>query len=159
MYTGLVCFVLFDARGEKTGGVEQEPWYWMAGAALMLLMLVLKHMPTILHRPKQIDMLCEDLLHISIHASCVAAMPPGHGHLRYACALHCALFLLQNRFLPTPMTHLAAVAWLSCAYAYGPRVTDIQTFIAAVASPHTMDIIAGAAVQAHRLATLCLMEW
>ena len=160
MYTGIVCLVLFDARGNKAG-IESDPWYLAAITAFTLLLLGLKHIPNILHRSRQVDTLCEDLLHISIHASCVAAMPPGHGHLRYACALHCVLYVLQHRILPiaSPMVHTAAIAWLICAYVYGPRVTELQTFIVAVACPHMLDIVAHMTVQAHRLATLFLIEW
>jgi hypothetical protein len=163
MYTGLVCLILFDARGTGEGGVW-DGYYWAATAALLLLLLGLKHVPAIFHRPRQVDSLCEDLLHLSVHASCVAALPPGHGHLRYACALHGTFFLLQGRILlPSAATSLTAHAvmlmWLLYAHAYGPRVTEIQTFIGAVASPHTLDLVARAVVQLHRLATLCLMEW
>lgn len=164
MYTGLVCLTLFDARGTGEEGIWNG-YYWAATAALMLLLLGLKHTPAIFHRPRQVDVLCEDLLHLSVHASCVAALPPGHGHLRYACALHCTFFLLQGRILlPSATTsmmtaHSVMLMWLLYAHAYGPRVTEIQTFIAAVASPHTLDLAASVVVHLHRLTTLCLMEW
>jgi hypothetical protein len=155
MYIGLVCLVLFDARGTE---IADE--YWVITAALMLFLLGIKHVPAIFHRPQQVDILCEDLLHLSVHASFIAGLPSGHGHLRYACALHGVFFLLQRRILPSsPATHSVILIWLLYAYAYGPRVTELKTFIAAVASPHTLDLAASVVVHLHRLATLCLVEW
>jgi hypothetical protein len=156
MYTGIVCLVLFDARGNMTDQYE------ILAIALIILMMGMKYIPNIFHRPNRVELFCEDLLHISTHASCVAAFPLGHNNLRYACALHCTCFILQQRFLKhgnPVLVHTITFAWLICAYVYGPRVSELKTFIAAVACPHILDAIATLVVQIHKFAVLWLMEF
>ena len=156
MYMGLVCVILFDARGDKAPDM-----YGPATLAIAALILAMKHMPAILHRPHRIDSFCEDLLHISSHASCVAMLPPGHNHLRYACTLHSAYFLLQHRFLKgtrSVFLHTVALVWLACAYVYGPRVSELKIFIAAVVCPHVLDAAASLVTQIHRFLTVFLIE-
>jgi hypothetical protein len=154
MYTGIVCLVLFDARGALT-----EP-YWTAVAVLAACMLAIKYLPAILHRPRQIQTFCEDVLHISTHASVVAVLPHAN-HLRYACALHSTCFILQHRFLksgPPLLVHTVTALWLVAAYAYGPRVSELQTFIAAMVCPHALDVLTSVLTQVQKLTELFLME-
>lgn len=154
MYTGIVCLVLFDARGALT-----EP-YWTAAITLAICMLIIKYIPAILHRPRQIQTFCEDLLHISTHASVLAILPHAN-HLQYACALHSTCFILQHRFLksgPMLLVHTITALWLIVAYAYGPRVSELQTFIAAMVCPHALDLLAGVLIQVQKLTELFLME-
>ncbi len=131
----------------------------MSILAFGLLMLGMKYLPGIFHRPTHIDRLCEDILHISTHASCISALPSTH-NLRYACTLHCICFLLQHRFLKggSPMVHTLTAAWLLCAYFYGPRVSEIRPFIMAVACPHVLDTASRALVHLKKCIVLYLME-
>lgn len=157
MYTGLVCLVLFDARGDKAPEL-----YGHVVLLLAMILLALKHLPAILHRPHRIESFCEDLLHISSHASCVAMLPQGQTNLRYACCLHSACFLLQHRFIKggkSIFLHTSAFICLACAYAHGPRVSELKTFIAAVVCPHILDAIASLVTHVHKFITMCLIEW
>lgn len=155
MYTGIVCLVLFDARGSAV--IEELCYY--AVVVLALGLLAMKYMPGIFHRPTQIERLCEDLLHISTHASCVSALPAAQ-NLRYACALHCVCFLLQHRFLKGGLTvvHTLAAVWLVCAYLYGPRVSELKPFILAVACPHVLDTASRALVHFKKCMVLYFMD-
>jgi hypothetical protein len=154
MYTGIVCLVLFDARGTLT-----EP-YWAAALLLAACMLGIKYIPALLHRPRQVSAFCEDVLHISTHASVVAVLPCAN-HLRYACALHCTCYVMQHRFLkcgPVLLMHTITSIWLVAAYAYGPRISELQTFIVAVVCPHALDTLAGVLTHIQKFTELYLME-
>ena len=156
MYTGLVCLVLFDARGAFA-----EPSYWVAAALLAACMLAIKYLPAIFHRPRQIQSFCEDVLHICTHASAIAVLPCAN-QLRYACALHSTCYILQHRFLksgPVLLVHTIAGGLLLTAYAYGPRVSELQTFIAAMVCPHALDLLTGVLTHVQRFSTLFLMEF
>lgn len=155
MYTGIVCLVLFDARGALT-----EP-YWIAVAALAVCMLSIKYLPGIFHRPRQIQIFCEDVLHLSTHASVIAVLPCAN-QLRYACALHSTCFVLQHRFLksgPALLVHTITGLWLMAAYVYGPRVSELQTFIAAMVCPHALDLLTNVLTHVQRFTELFLMEF
>jgi hypothetical protein len=155
MYTGIVCLVLFDARGTLT-----EP-YWISVFVLALCMLAIKYLPTIFHRPRQIQAFCEDVLHISTHASVIALLPCAN-QLRYACALHSTCYILQHRFQKSGLTllvHTVAGSWLLAAYVYGPRVSELQTFIAAMVCPHALDLLTGILTHIQRFTELFLMEF
>lgn len=155
MYTGIVCLVLFDARGTLT-----EP-YWIAVTVLAICMLGIKYIPTIFHRPRQIQTFCEDVLHISTHASVIAVIPYAN-QLRYACALHSTCYILQHRFLkggPVLLVHTVTGLWLITAYAYGPRVSELQTFIAAMVCPHALDLLTNVLSHVQRFTELFLMEF
>ena len=155
MYTGLVCLVLFDARGTLT-----EP-YWAAVLLLTASMLAIKYLPTIFHRPRQIQVFCEDVLHISTHAAVIATLPRTN-QLRYACALHSTCHILQHRFLksgPILLVHTVTGLWLLAAYIYGPRVSELQTFIAAMVCPHALELLTGVLTHVQRFSELFLMEF
>ena len=154
MYTGIVCLVLFDARGRLT-----EP-YGMAVCILAVIMLGIKHTPTVFHRQRQVDAFCEDLLYIYTHVLMIASIPDTN-HLRYACGLQCTCFVLQHRFLkkgPAILVHTITALWLIAAYVYGPRVSELRTFIAAVVCPHALDLLAGVLIQVQKFTTLYIME-
>jgi hypothetical protein len=154
MYTGIVCLVLFDARGTLT-----EP-YWIGVCALALCMLIVKFIPSILHRPRQVQSFCEDVLHISTHASVISVLPQANS-LQYACALHSTCFILQHRFVkagPTLLVHSITALWLIAAYVYGPRVSDLQTFISAMVCPHALDILATVLTQVQKYTEMFLMD-
>jgi hypothetical protein len=155
MYTGLVCLVLFDARGALT-----EP-YWAAVLLLTACMLAIKYLPSIFHRPRQIQVFCEDVLHISTHAAVIATLPRTN-QLQYACALHSTCHILQHRFLksgPTLLVHTVTGLWLLAAYIYGPRVSELQTFIAAMVCPHALELLTGVLTHVQRFCELFLMEF
>ena len=151
MYLGLVCLVLFDARGSETDA------YGPVAALLAVLMFLTQYLPRILHRQHLIDALCEDLLHVTTHALCCSVVRPPL--LRYACALHGACFLLQHRLPATIFVHTVTAACLVLAYIYGPRITELQPFIIAVACPHAVDVLARALVHLHRLLVLWAMDF
>ena len=149
MYTGLVCLVLFDARGTTEFGYE------IPCTCLVALVLCIKYIPVIFHRPQYVDEFCEDILHLGTHASLVAMLPKTN-HLQYACMLHCMCFLLQHRFVgKTPvLVHTITAIWLLAAYLQGPRVSELQTFISAIACPHLFEMAAVAVVQMQRFVVL-----
>ena len=158
MYTALVCFALFDARGT----IELVAPYQIAATALLATVLLgLRYVPSVIHRPQLVDAMCEDLLCVAAHGICaLLVLDP---ILRYACVLHSTCHLLQYRFMGKPripgtLVHTAAILWLAVAYAYGPRISDVKPFIVAVAYPNVMDLFARALTHAHRLAVLWVME-
>ena len=155
MYTGLVCLVLFDARGS----VDIADYSLPLASVLGILLLIVKYIPGILHRPHKVDNLCEDLLHMSTHASCVYVLPSAQ-NLQYACALHSICFLMQHRFLKPSavIVHTVTVLWLVYAYRDGPRVSELKTFILAVACPHILDIVSHTLVQTKKFTVLYLTD-
>ena len=142
---GIVCLVLFDARGSHTAQYDG------AALCLALAMLLAQYAPA-LHRPQLVEGLCEDLLHIATHAAAACAITTPV--LRYACALHCTCFLLQHRLRPSVFVHTVTAMWLAAAWAYGPRITDLRPFIIAVAFPHVVDVVARAVVHLQKLIVL-----
>lgn len=154
MYTGLVCLVLFDARGKEEGSIEA---YGPAAAVLALAVLIAQYMPSQPRRPRLVDKFCEDLLHIAAHMA-AAYMIRAHVLNYYACALHSTCFLLQTRLKPSVFVHTITAMWLAAAFFYGPRISDLQIFITAVAFPHVVDIVACAVTHLHQLGVLWLME-
>ena len=145
MYMGLVCLVLFDARGKS-----QPEIYDIAALSLALGMLLAQYVPT--YRPQLVDSFCEDMVHIVTHAASVYAIRTPILH--YACALHCTCFLLQSRLKPSVFVHTITALWLAAAYVYGPRITDLRPFITAVAFPHVVDVAARTVVHLHKLIVL-----
>lgn len=155
MYTGILCLILFDARGNVQSGYEN------LALTIVTITLMIKYIPSIFHRPHRIELFCEDLIHLTVHASCIALLPPDH--LRYACALHSLCFVLQHRFLThgaanTLLIHTIMCVSLGYAYIHGTRVSELKTFIAAVACPHVLDALSIMVVHVHKFAVMFLMD-
>ena len=155
MYTAIVCLVLFDARGDAQYLNAPIP---IIAAALAVVMLAVRYMPTIFHRPQMVDCLCEDLLAITAHAACVSVVR--NKELQYACALHSACYIMQHRFLDKQpvLVHTATGALLLASYLYCPRISDIKPFIIAVASPHIVELFAKCTAHIHGLSVSWLTE-
>ena len=155
MYTAVVCLVLFDARGDAR---YLDPLMPIIAAALAAVMLAVRYVPTIFHRPQMVDSFCEDLLAITAHAACVSVIQ--NTELQYACALHSACFIMQHRFLDRQpvLVHTVTGALLLAAYLYCPRIPDIKPFIIAVASPHVVELVAKFMKYAHRLSVVWMTE-
>jgi hypothetical protein len=148
MYTGIACFVLFDARG-----TEIEIRYIVLAAFLSsVLMLCIKYVPSIFHRPQLVDSLCNDILGVAAHVVGVSLIRDPI--LIHACALHSACFCLQNRF----NGHAIACLLLLGAYCYGPRVTDVSQFVISVAFPHALEVAAKILEKCHAVLVLWMMQ-
>ena len=161
-YTGLACLVLFDARGPVESCSTWGPMYTSLTICFTVLLLSLKYLPTILHRPQRlVDSLCNDLLCITAHAVCIALIVDPC--LRHGCAIHSACFILQQRFIghmPSVTTltvvHTTLVLLLFSAYVYGPRISDVKQFMLSAVCPHALEIFAQVLSHAHRMV---VMSW
>jgi hypothetical protein len=169
-YTGLACLVLFDARGPPAelscGGGGSEYLYIYLTLGVSALLLSLKYLPTILHRPQQlVDALCNDVLCVAAHAAFIAVVVDPC--LRHGCALHSACFILQQRFMGKmplatvlgrgggePLVHTTLILTLLAAYAYGPRISDVRQFMLSAVCPHALELLAQLLARVHRLAVL-----
>jgi len=148
MYSGLACFVLFDARGR-----EIETQYIILAAILSsVLMIGIKYIPSIFHRPQLVDSLCNDVLSIAAHAAGVSLIQDRI--LLHACALHSACFCLQHRF----NGHAIACLLLVGAYCYGPRVTEVIHFVISVAFPHVLEVAGKVLEELHGVLVLWMMQ-
>ena len=154
MYAALVCFVFFDARGDSTH-LDTVPGI---AAALAVIMLAVRYVPTIFHRPQLVDCFCEDVLAITAHAACVSLIQ--NTELRFACALHSACYIMQHRFLDkhSVFVHTITGALLLAAYVYCPRISEIRPFIVSVASPHVVELFAKSMAHVHRMLVFWLTE-
>lgn len=151
MYPGIVCLILFDARGNESAYEH----YDAIALALAVVLIGLKHVP--LHRPHMLEEACEDLIHVATHACCIHLLR--EPLLHYACALHSTLHLLQERFTkPQILVHSIGVVWLLAAYLCGPRVSEVRTFIGAMVGPYLFDILGHGLVQMCRMAVLWLHD-
>lgn len=156
-YTGLACLVLFDARGSCG---EAHPHLPAAALCAALVLLGLKYLPAILHRPQQlVDALCADVLCIAVHAAGVSLVTDPC--LRHGCSLHSACFVAQQRFvgrMPSltagTAVHTLLALGLLAAYAYGPRIGDVRQFMLSAVCPHAFDLLAQIAAHAHRVAVM-----
>jgi len=155
MYTAIVCLVLFDARGDDAYLNTVMP---AVAAVLAVVMLAVRYVPMIFHRPQLVDCLCEDLLAITAHAACLSVVP--NTELQYACALHSACYIMQHRFLDKQpvLVHTVTGALLIAAFLYCPHISNIKFFIIAVASPHTVELFAKSMAYVHRLLVACLTD-
>ena len=159
-YTGLACLVLFDARGPVESCSTWGPMYTSLTICFTVLLLSLKFLPTILHRPQQlVNVLCDDVLCITAHAACIALITDPC--LRHGCALHSACFILQQRFMgrmpsltTTTVVHTTIILLLLSAYVYGPRISDVRQFMLGAVCPHALEIFAQLLAHAHRMAVL-----
>ena len=162
-YTGLACLVLFDARGPiESCSNSWGSAYLAIAACVSALLLSLKFLPTILHRPQQlVDALCNDVLCIVAHAACISTVIDPC--LRHGCALHSACFILQQRFMghmPSAaagtMVHTTLLLLLLSAYGYGPRISDVKQFMLSAVCPYALELLAQLLTNAHRVA---VMSW
>lgn len=155
MYTALVCLVLFDSKGDA---VYLDTMVPAIASALAVLMLVVRYVPVIFHRPQMVDCFCEDVLAITAHAACLSLIQ--NTELRYACALHSACYIMQHRFLDkhSVLVHTVTGALLLAAYVYCPRISEIKPFIVGVASPHVVELFAKSMAHVHRQLVVWLTE-
>jgi hypothetical protein len=159
-YTGLACLVLFDARGAPVAGLGLAS----VAACAAVLLLCLKFIPSILHRPQQlVDTLCTDILCIAAHAACIGTVVDPA--LRHGCALHSACFVAQHRFIgrmpslaTATMVHTMLVLLLLAAYVHGPRIPDVQRFMLCAVCPHALELLAQLLAHAHRVAVLAAAD-
>jgi hypothetical protein len=149
MYTGIACFVLFDARGTS---LPDQIYVIAAVAVAFVLVLGLKYIPSVFHRPHLVDALCVDILAVSAHALGVVLI--SDPVLRHACALHSACYVLQHRFNGLAMACLLLLG----AYCYGPRVTDVSHFVIGVAYPHVLELGARVLETCHTIVVMSLMH-
>jgi hypothetical protein len=157
-YTGLACLVLFDARGVVVA--DHGLVYTSVAACAAVLLLSLKFLPFILHRPQQlVDTLCNDILCITAHAMCIGTVVDPV--LRHGCALHSACFITQHRFIgrrsslaTATMVHTLLVLLLLMAYTHGPRIPDVQRFMLSAVCPHALELLAQLLTHAHRVAVI-----
>jgi len=153
MYACLACLVLFDARGGPPPPIETTVG---AAALVCALLLALAYVPAVIHRPRLVDDLCADLLACGTHAAGIVVLV-ADPRLAYACLLHSAFFLAQNRALPRVPHGLAVVvhttvglAALAC-YLQGPRITDLRQFVISAVCPHGLEVAARVVGHAHAL--------
>jgi hypothetical protein len=157
-YTGLACFVLFDARGAVVVGSGFV--YTCITVCAAALLLSLKFIPSIWFRPQQlVDIFCEDILCIISHAVCIGMILDPE--LRHGCALHSMCFVLQQRFMgrmPSLTTetvvHTLSVLFLVAAYTHGPRITDVQRFMLSAVCPHALELLAQLLARVHRVGVI-----
>jgi hypothetical protein len=102
-----------------------------------------------------VDDLCADLLACGTHAAGIVVLV-ADPRLAYACALHSAFFLAQNRVLPrvhglAVVVHTTvALAAVAC-YLQGPRITDLRQFVISAVCPHGLEVVARVVGHAHAL--------
>ena len=157
-YTGIACLVLFDARGAVES--EHGAVYLTLTICTVMLLVALKFLPAILHRPQQlVDLLCGDMLCITAHAACISMIVDTS--LKHGCALHSTCFILQHRFIgrmPSlasgTVVHTVLILILLFAYTHGPRIPDVQRFMLSAVCPHALELIAQLLTHAHRVAVI-----
>ncbi len=162
-YTGLACLVLFDARGLPSDEVQHI--YTALTLCTTIILLSLKYLPTIIHRPQQLmDELCNDTLCVTAHAACISTLVT-EPCLRHGCALHSVCFILQQRFMgkmPTAATgtvvHTILILLLLAAYTHGPRISDVRQFMLSAVCPHALELLAQLLTNAHRVAVI-MVSW
>ena len=155
-YTGLACLVLFDARGVV---IENPLAYTMIAMGVAILLVSLKFIPSIFHRPQQlVDTLCGDLLCITAHGACISTIQDQS--LRHACALHSICFITQQRFMGRVSTvvHSTLLVILLTAYAHGPRISDVKQFMLSAVCPHALEILAQVLSHTHRVAVMWMAD-
>ena len=160
MYTGLVCLVLFDARGD--GSVESVMFYGVFSTCLALVILAMTYIPYIFNRPVLVDSLCADLLSMTVHMACISML--SDPYLRHACALNSLCFCIQNRFIGVKSTvqpillHSILVSVLLFSYVYGPRITEVRHFVIGAACPHVLELGANVLVCLHGISVSFFSE-
>jgi len=161
-YAGLACLVLFDARGEALGA--NTFIYIILTACVSSLLLTLKYFPAIVHRPQQtVDALCDDVLCITAHASCVSMI--SDPILMHGCALHSACYVLEKRFkgrmsslAAGTVVHTVLLLLLLGAYMYGMRIADTRRFMLSAVCPHALELMAQCLTHAHRVVMMTMAD-
>ena len=158
-YMGLACFVLFDARGNVSidGSV-----YVAVTLSVSILLLSMKFIPIIIHRPQQtIDALCDDLLCVTAHAACISMIV--NPVLRHGCALHSACYIIEHRFkgrMPslatTTVVHTVIILILVSSYVYGVRISDTQHYMLSAVCPYALELLAKLLTHVHRVAVIAM---
>lgn len=158
MYTGLVCLVLFDARG--SGTVESAMVYGILTMCLSFVVLSIAYIPHIFNRPALVDSFCGDVLSIAVHAACISML--SDPLLRHACALNSVCYCIQSRFIGVKSTvnpillHTMLTIILLLSYIHGPRITDVQQFVIGAVCPHILEFTANILSGLHAVAvTFC----
>ena len=150
MYTGLVCLILFDARG---GEPDSAFYHASIALCLSLSLLSLAYIPRIFHRPALVESFCADVLSIVTHAACIGVL--SDPLLRHACALHSTCLIVQTRFMGAKSTiqpvllHTVLVLLLLSSYVYGPRITEIRQFVIGAVFPHALELCAKLLANVH----------
>ena len=150
MYAALVCFVLFDARGNDTATLAP------AAVLMALCSLAMEYIPRAIHRPHAtVQSLCDDILAMAAFAACVVIVP---GELlQYACTLHSVCHFLHWRFRGVG-THVGLCLLLIFAYFNGPRMSELKDFIVAMSFPVMVEFLATALQGLHRILVLWLQQ-
>ena len=160
-YMGLACFVLFDARGVEC---VDSSVYVAITLSVTLLLLLMKFIPIILHRPQQtIDILCDDLLCVTTHAACISMIP--NPILRHGCALHSACYVIEHRFkgnMPSlatnPVVHTLIILILIASYVYGVRISDTKHYMLSAVCPYALELLAKLLTHVHRVAVIAMTD-
>ena len=166
MYTAFACFVLFDARGtgdwlHDTSNVHT---YTIMAILLSSSLLALAYIPRVVYRPQLVDALCADVLAIAAHGVGVWIIGGHDRALMHGCALQCACYILEKRFLakqpivPPALTHTVAFMLLAASYVYGPRITDIRKFVLASTYPHLLELAACFLGHMHKVVVAIMMD-
>jgi hypothetical protein len=150
MYAALVCFVLFDARGNETATLAP------AAVLMALCSLAIEYIPRAIHRPQAtVQALCDDILAMAVFVACIVIV---QGELlQYACTLHSVCHFLNWRFRGVG-THAALCLLLMFAYFNGPRITESKDFIVAMLFPVVSEFLAKALQGLHRVLVLWLQQ-
>ena len=163
MYTGLVCLVLFDARGDGTVVLESAMVYGAVSLCLSIFVLSVAYIPCIFNRPALVDSLCADMLSATVHTACIGMLTDPL--LRHACALNSVCFCIQNRFIRSKsaavqpiLLHTILTLLLLLSYAYGPRITDVKHFVIGAACPHVLEFGANILTCLHGISVTFWLE-
>jgi hypothetical protein len=161
MYTGLVCLVLFDARGDGT--VESAMLYGMVTLCLSVFILSMAYVPHIFNRPALVDSLCADILSVTAHTACIGML--SDPLLRHACALNSVCFCIQNRFIRAKksavqpvLLHTILILLLLFSYVHGPRITEVKHFVIGAACPHILEFGAKILTSLHSISVTFWLE-
>ena len=167
MYVAFACFVLFDARGrgEWLNDDHNIRTYTFVATIGAVALLALAYIPRVVYRPHLVDALCTDILAIVAHGVGAGLVGTHDRILMHGCALHCACFILERRFLvskqatvPPVLIHTVAFMLLAASYVYGPRITDIKSFVLASMYPHALEMLAYVLGQVHTVAVAMILD-
>jgi hypothetical protein len=154
MYIGAACLVLFDARG---GAVAPAMLSVLIGVTVFqMLLLAMSYIPVIFHRPREVDNLCADVLIFATHVTGISICFQDPV-LQFACMLHTLCHCMEQRYLNrgsasyVVFLHTLTITILLGAYVYGPRVTDLYSFVIGAACPHVMDVVAALVIRTHKV--------
>ena len=152
MFIPFACLVLFDARGV----LPDMKTVFLIAACMQIILLLMVYCPQIIHRPQLVDALCADLIMFAV-SSILLIQLHRYSDLQYACVVHTICFQVQTKYLPRlsassyVFVHTLMVFLLLTAYIYGPRVTDLQTFVASAVWPHLLENVVQVLVVVHKI--------